>query len=170
MTKFKGALECEALGVYLLSGQVGAFYRELSKQGVLVHTFGTDVFESRAEIQAAGRAMQGAVYPNLRVPEDFRERYRSTFAKDSQISYAYNAYTLGNWFHSLFARASHLSKSEILALLRGGPTTYPIDRTQSELRVTHLSFPLILRRVTQDGFEDVDGPDTTTARARMKLP
>jgi hypothetical protein len=153
-----------------LSGQVGAFYRELSKQGVLIHTFGTDVFESRAEIQAAGKAMQGAVYPNLHVPEDFRARYRSTFDKDSQISYAYNSYTLGNWFHSLFANASHLSKGEILALLRSGPTIHPIDRTQSELRVTHLSFPLALRRVTEDGFEDVGRFDTVTARARMKLP
>lgn len=170
VTKFKGASDCETLGVYLLSGQVGAFYRELSKQGVLIHTFGTDVFESRAEIQAAGGAMQGAVYPNLHVPQEFRARYRSAFAKDSQISYAYNAYTLGNWFHSLFAHADHLSKSEILALLRSAPTIHPIYRAQSELRVTHLSFPLTLRRVTQGGFEDVDGPDTTTARARMKSP
>jgi ABC-type branched-subunit amino acid transport system substrate-binding protein len=168
VTKLKGSSKCDALGVYLLSGQVGAFYRELSKQNLVIHTFGTDVFESRAEIEAAGSAMQGAVYPNLHVPSEFRSRYQTTFAKDSQISYAYNAYALGAWFHLLFARAPRLSKAEILALLQSGPTPHPITRTQSELRVVHFSFPLTLRRVTKEGFEDVEGFDSATARARMK--
>lgn len=170
VTKLKGTPACEALGVYLLSGQVGAFYRELAKQGLSLPTFGTDVFESREEIKAAGRAIHGAVYPNLHVPSEFRERYRSSFATDSQISYAYNAYALGNWFHSLFAHASDLSKAEILALLRNGPTTHPLVRTRNELLVTHLSFPLTLRRVTNDAFEDIYREDATTTRARLKLP
>ncbi len=170
VTKLKGASACQALGVYLLSGQVGEFYRELAKQGLFLQTFGTDVFESREEIKAAGRGMRGAVYPNLYVPREFRERYRSSFAKDSQISYAYNAYTLGNWFHSLFAHTSGRSNEEILGLLRNGPMTPPLVRTQSELRVTHLSFPLTLRRVTNDGFEDIYRDDAaTTVGAARKL-
>jgi ABC-type branched-subunit amino acid transport system substrate-binding protein len=170
VTKLKGTSACEALGVYLLSGQVGVFYRELAKQGLSLHTFGTDVFESREEIKAAGRAMHGAVYPNLYVPSEFRERYQSSFAKDSQISYAYNAYAVGNWFQSLFAHTSDLPKAEILALLRNGPVTHPLARTRNELQVTHLSFPLTLRQVTHDAFEDVYREDPTTARARAKLP
>lgn len=164
VTKLKSNSSCEALGVYLLSGQVGVFYRELTKQGVSLPTFGTDVFESRSEIQLGGSAMRGAVYPNIYVPSEFRELYQKSYSNDSQLGYAYNAYVIGSWFHSLFGDAHELSKSEVLLLLRTSPTTQPIERTLSDLSVTHLSFPLTLRRITDDGFEDSFNPTTTRAQ------
>lgn len=82
----------DALCVYLMSGQIRQFYRQFADQGLSIPTIGTDFFESTDEIAAAGRAMEGAIYPHNPVPMSFHERYAARFGNDSQIAYAVNGY------------------------------------------------------------------------------
>lgn len=82
----------DAIGVFLLSGQISQFYRQLHQQNVSVVTFGTDFFESTTEIKAAEGGMEGAVYSNNTVPPSFAQRYRSLFGNDLQLSFAGNGY------------------------------------------------------------------------------
>ncbi len=82
----------DAVGVFLLSGQVGQFYRQLQEQNVTVATFGTDFFEDSNEIRTARGAMEGAVYANNSVDTAFAERYRAQFDNDVQLTYAGSGY------------------------------------------------------------------------------
>ena len=50
VTKLK-ASEFDAVGVFLMSGQIAHFYRQYAEQGVSLPTFGTDFFESYTEVK-----------------------------------------------------------------------------------------------------------------------
>lgn len=82
----------DAIGVFLISGQVSAFYRQMSSQGLSLPTFGTDFFESTTEIRNAAGGMEGAVYTHLGVGAAFRQSYLKKYGNDYQIAYA------GNWY------------------------------------------------------------------------
>lgn len=82
----------DALGVFLVTGQVAQFYRQLEEQRLKIPTFGTDFFESSTEISNAGPAMDGAFYSNNAVDPSFHKQYLTTFGNDSQVTHAGNAY------------------------------------------------------------------------------
>jgi hypothetical protein len=69
----------DALGIFLLPGQVAQFYTELQKQNVNVPSFGSDVFDSVSEIKAAHGAMNGAVLAHHVVTDSFRTSYVEKF-------------------------------------------------------------------------------------------
>jgi branched-chain amino acid transport system substrate-binding protein len=135
----------DALGIYLLSGQIQRFYREAARIGFTPVTFGTDGFESREEVDASGKAIHGAIYPNLAVPADFQRRY---------------AYIVGLWIHSTFGSPvgssdtkpdrESVRKALMAASFQGGATL-----AVSPQNSTHIVFPLVVRQITQDGFRDV---------------
>jgi len=70
----------DALGVFLVSGQIGQFYRQLQASGLHAPTFGSDFFESRDEIARAGLAIEGALFSNILVQSDFAERHHPSGA------------------------------------------------------------------------------------------
>lgn len=84
--------QIDALGVYLIPGQISLFYKQAAALGLAVPTFGTDIFESKTEIAAAGGNMSGAVYSNISIPDTFIDRYRLRYGDDNQVSYGYNGY------------------------------------------------------------------------------
>ena len=86
------AKKVNVLGVYLLSGQAGLFLSQAGRIGLKVPSLGTDVFESENEIKRANGFMEGAVYANLKVPDDFYQRYLSKYSSTTHIPFAYNAY------------------------------------------------------------------------------
>jgi ABC-type branched-subunit amino acid transport system substrate-binding protein len=151
----------DALGIYLLAGQIQRFYREAARIGFAPVTFGTDGFESREEVEASGKAMHGAIYPNLAVPEDFQRRYVATFHRNDQISFAYNAYIVGLWIHSTFGTPvgpssikpdrESVRKALMAASFQGGATLMVSPQNS-----THIAFPLVVREITQDGFRDIE--------------
>ncbi len=78
----------DAIGLYLLNGQVSSFLKMMRQQQIDVPVFGTDFFESRAEIQQSLGGMEGSVFPNNGVSEAFHEEYMKLFGTDSQITWA----------------------------------------------------------------------------------
>ncbi len=78
----------DTLGVMLFAGQIGNFYNQKSNLGLDIPTFGTDFFESKSDIETAGKNINGAVYANFLVSEQFEKEYVSKFGNDSQISQA----------------------------------------------------------------------------------
>jgi branched-chain amino acid transport system substrate-binding protein len=145
----------DAIGVYLLSGQVQSMYRELGKLRFARPSFGSDVFESRGEVEGAGGAIEGALYPNLLVPADFRSRYRARFAKDSQVAYAYNSYVVGRWFLSAFGAGQDVARTDVLGRLKSLPLNESVKVRVAPNEVTYLDFPLVVRRVGRGDFEDL---------------
>jgi ABC-type branched-subunit amino acid transport system substrate-binding protein len=145
----------DAIGIYLLSGQVQSIYRELGKVRFARPSFGSDVFESRSEIHGAGATIEGAVYPNIFVPSEFRDRYRANYGKDSQIAYAYNAYVVGRWFFAAFGKGRGVTSTTVLDRLRGVPIGESVTMQRAPRNVSYLSFPLVVRRVHAGTFEDL---------------
>lgn len=76
---------CDALGVYLLPGQIRAFFEQARPLQLKSQIFGTDVFESIEEITASKGAMEGAVFVNLAVPAQFRDRYIAKYRNENQL-------------------------------------------------------------------------------------
>lgn len=92
------ATKYDAVGVYLGSGQIGQFYKQMAEQDVKLVTFGTDFFESQSDIDAAGTAIDGAVYAHYDVPDTFKEEYLAKFGNLSQVAYAGNSFDMATFF------------------------------------------------------------------------
>lgn len=91
----------DAVGVFLLSEQIGLFYKQMREQKVLLKSFGTDFFESSSEIKLANGGMEGSIYANNTTSEAFTKKYIQQFKNDSQITYAGNGYDFANLACSL---------------------------------------------------------------------
>jgi ABC-type branched-subunit amino acid transport system substrate-binding protein len=78
----------------LVGGQIAQFYKQKEELGVDIDTFGTDLFESPAELKAAQGLMDGVVYPNYDISDEFWDRYVDTFNSNSQVTWAGNGYDL----------------------------------------------------------------------------
>jgi branched-chain amino acid transport system substrate-binding protein len=148
----------DALGVFLISGQVSTFYRQLKQQQVTTPTFGTDFFESPVEIQSAGGAMEGAVYPHLGISPHFEAQYKEKYKNDYQIAYAGNAYDLAVMLGTLFNSASSgLSSEKILEALKSDKSslvgvTGAAKYQHSSDGDSYFEFPIQLKRVENGSF------------------
>lgn len=109
----------DALGVFLISGQISTFYRQLQTQGLSLPTFGTDFFESSTEIRLASGGMEGAVYTHLGVTPEFEATYLRQFKNDYQIAYAGNSYDMAVLIGTLFNGGSTPNAEEVMAKLTG---------------------------------------------------
>jgi ABC-type branched-subunit amino acid transport system substrate-binding protein len=151
----------DVLGVYLYPGQISSFYRNLSQLRVLIPTFGTDIFESRAEIRSAGQAMHGALYPNFEIPEWFEDEYRQRFKNDAQISYAYNGYAWAIITAHVFKSVSgKISSEDLIGRFKTvSSAEVGINFIPNKLPegVFCYEFPAIVRRVVDGEFETAKG-------------
>lgn len=82
----------EALGVFLVAGQVSQFYKQLKEQKAKLPTFGTNFFETQSEVDLANGAMDGAVFANHHVSQRFQESYKAAYGNLSQLTWAALAY------------------------------------------------------------------------------
>lgn len=142
----------DAIGVFLISGQVSSFYRQLRDQKVALPTFGTDFFESTSEIKMAGAAMEAAVYPHLGVDKSFASRYVGKHGNDYQIAYAGNAYDIAVMIGTLFNNAARLSADQIMDELRSSKTslngvTGPFKYRHTRDGDSYYEFPVQLKRI-----------------------
>jgi ABC-type branched-subunit amino acid transport system substrate-binding protein len=150
----------DALGLYLYPSQVSALYRQLGIIGAGIPSFGTDVFESHQVITAAGRAMEGAVYPNLSMPKWFVEEYITNFGDDTQIPYAFNGYAWAAITADLFSRISHHpGADEIMKLYTSvlgseGGVDFRYHATPDGDR--YWEFPVVLKTIKNRQFVTVE--------------
>jgi branched-chain amino acid transport system substrate-binding protein len=154
----------DLLGVLLITGQVQSFYRQLNDQKINIPTFGADFHGSQTEIAASGPAIDGAVFPDLKVAPEFRSRYKAKFGNDIQIAFAANAYDVALLVAKLFGNgtSSSLTNQEILAALRGNTIisgahshfSYSNDNQHGPAYKT----PLVIRRIEGAGI--IDYPDS----------
>jgi ABC-type branched-subunit amino acid transport system substrate-binding protein len=62
--------------------------------GLKAEIFGTDLCECAAELAPEPDLIDGCVYPDNAVSEDFRTRYRSAFGDEAQLTFAGAAYDM----------------------------------------------------------------------------
>ena len=119
----------DAIGVFLVSGQVSTFYKQAKELGVAVPvTFGSDFFESQSEIDAAQGLMNGAVYANTGATEDFVNKYVAAFNNSSQMASAAYGYDLAKIFNSAI---DYTSKDTVLSSLKSVKNFSGVEGTLS---------------------------------------
>ena len=150
----------DVIGVFLISGQVSAFYRQLAEQKVSAPTFGTDFFESTSEIRDAKGGMNGAIYPHLGTNEEFRNNYIIIYGNDFQIAYAGNWHDMALVIGALFNETSGFTNDEIMSKLRL-PTIYKgvcgdFKFVENENGGPHFSFPIKMKKIDKLSITEVN--------------
>ena len=98
----------DAIGVFLYPGQISQFYKQVRQQQLSLPTFGSDAFESNAEIAASGSAIEGAFFANNGVSEEFRGAYSKKYGNDHQISFAGLGFDLAMFLAEQFGETNSL--------------------------------------------------------------
>lgn len=147
----------DVLGVYLFPGQVSSFYRQSKEQNLSTPTFGTDIFESESEIKAANGNMDGAVYPNILVPEGFASKYREVFKNDTQVAYAYNSYEFALAAANVFKSITDWNAETILRAFEEVPKRVGVPYVfQDKQKVgKYFGFPMVVRRIELSKIRDL---------------
>lgn len=147
----------DAIGVFLLSGQISQFYRQLRHQRISVSTFGTDFFESSTEIQSAEGGMDGAVYANNTVPSSFAGRYRSLYGNDLQLTYAGNGYDFAKLACSTLI--SGTSAETVMKALESSHKRNGIlgdyNLVKTEAGDKFFRFPIAVKKIEGADFKDI---------------
>jgi branched-chain amino acid transport system substrate-binding protein len=146
----------DAVGVFLLSGQVSLFSAQLRLLGVGVPIFGTDFFESMTEVKDAKGSLDGATFANNEVSASFRQRYTAAFGNDFQINHAANGFDftvlickeLGSDVASLSATELLLKTSRATSLSgQQGEGRFVTSATGDK----YFDFPVVIRKITGTG-------------------
>lgn len=155
---------CDALGVYLLPGQVRTFFTQSNQYDFSHQVFGTDIFESKEEILAAKKGMEGAVFANLAVPEPFKVAYEGQFGNANQVTMACIMHDLVLRIVPLVtvARSPSDLMQKISALKKETFRCGPSEFVSSENGEQFVRFPVVLKTVLED--------DITTTVTAQKHP
>lgn len=154
----------DALGVYLLPGQISSFYRQLREQYISLPTFGVFTFDSKSEIGRAEGAMEGVVFPTHHVEGAFRREYLDRFQSDAQLTWAALAYEFARALAPLSGKLAKSSDGEsvIGILSRMPPAT---DSAAGRFEFAHderigayFKFPLVLKVIRSNSIEEVSHP------------
>jgi branched-chain amino acid transport system substrate-binding protein len=156
-----GSKKFDAVGVFLITGQVSTFYRQLRQQGLRIPTFGTDFFESASEIELAAGGMDGAIYPHLAVTSAFAKQYQQKFGNDFQLAYAGNAHDIAILIGTLFGSGeAPKTSSATMERLRAAPT---IEGVAGSFQFRHtlagdsyFEFPVRLKKIVGKQIENLD--------------
>lgn len=150
----------DAIGVFLISGQVSTFYRQLQQHGLQIPSFGTDFFESTTEIKLSAGGMHGAVYPHLSVTPQFASKYRQMFGNDYQLAYAGNAHDIALLIASVFGSVK--TSLDSAAVIKGLTSAPSVEGVAGAFRYRHTAdadsyyeFPVHLKRITGEHFENI---------------
>lgn len=138
----------DILGVLLFSGQISTFYRQLKTQGLNLFTFGVDNFDSQEEVKNSHGAMEGAIYPIIKVPDEFQKKYTQSFNNTTHLVFAYNTYIFCKLMADLVNnyQAENLSSLEIIQAIKSEAKKLSVAKLK-ESRSTYISFPIVLKTV-----------------------
>ncbi len=147
--------DCDALGVYLLPGQVRAFFNQFEGRGLTLPIFGTDIFESPDEIKAAKGAMENSVFVNIDVPPEFNEQYRLNYTAESQIATACSTHALLEAVvKSLKGAATGTGWFEVLKTTNGLLTKCgPVSFVRAENGEQYLNPRVVLKTIKNEKVE-----------------
>lgn len=89
-----GSKNPDVIGVFLGTGQVSSFFRQLNQLNKKIPTFGADFLASSKEIKDSGPSIDGTVFPHFTVCSTFSSKYLARYGDDTHIAEAVNAYDM----------------------------------------------------------------------------
>lgn len=144
------AQRLDAVGVFLVSGQISYAYRALNDQNAGLPTFGTDFLDSMLEVWKAGPAMDGAFFSTNWVSPAFSREYQELFGGDARLSHAANGHDFAKFLcRDMPRKKPGFTPDEILELVEGmqGEGALGEYRYQNVDGDRHVTFPLVIRRI-----------------------
>ena len=143
----------DALGVYLMPGQIASFYRQLAEQRLPLPTFGINTFENQSEVDRAAGAMEGVIFANHHVEATFRKFYQEKYGNDIQITWAALAFefrrAIDKLSPALLSATNARERIDIFAGLpeQSGEATGRYAVIRSRENGIYFRFPLTLKTV-----------------------
>jgi branched-chain amino acid transport system substrate-binding protein len=149
----------DAVGVFLIGGQISQFYRQSKQLDLKLNTFGTDAFDSMKEAQDAQGAMTGAVFIAPYADSGFVQRYVKTFGNDLQAAWAANGYEYALLTAKLFGeKQEKLTADQILERYKssdkeqGETATYKFNESPEG---SGFDFKVVARKIEADKIVDI---------------
>lgn len=84
------AAKVDAIGLFLFPSQASSLAKNLHKPGAIL--FGSDFLESPTTLVDSNGALEGALYPNNIIDEEFRRQYLKRFGSEAQIKFGAEGY------------------------------------------------------------------------------
>jgi ABC-type branched-subunit amino acid transport system substrate-binding protein len=84
------AAKVDAIGLFLFPAQASSLARNLHLPNAKL--FGSDFLESPTALVDANGALEGALYPNNIIDEEFQRRYQERFKSEAQIKFGAEGY------------------------------------------------------------------------------
>jgi len=152
--------EYDALGLFLVPGQISSFYRQASALRFQAPFFGTDFFDSEDEASKSGELIQGTFFPAFATGKNFRSRYRQRFGNDLQIGYAGNAYDFAVFFGQVLSPYKKKPQvNDLIGALKSAPVfegvsgNYQYNETP---KGSGFDVALALKVVTAEGIKELE--------------
>lgn len=151
----------DALGLFLLSGQVSNFARRLKEQAISVPLFGTDFFESLTEVKQAQGGLKDAIFSNNEVSPDFRKTYVQKYGNDLQINHAANGYDFATLLCSRILPDMDTFSSDTILKHVADVSSYSGEQGHTKFTSNSESdksfpFPVVVRKVKDEIIETID--------------
>lgn len=142
VSKLKG-LAVDAVGVYLIPGQIAQLYRQLSEQGEVHATFGTEDLGTKSEIEKFPSLMEGAALVRNVVAASFADLYGKRYGDVTHLGHAAHAYDIAYYLTLIPEGATPERFMEVFrkAPLRNGPLGVPERQTTPQGGVS-FTFPV----------------------------
>lgn len=158
LAKLRGK-QYDVLGVFLVSGQISQFYREMRQFSLKVDTIGTDFFDSMNEVKQSQGAMAGAVFAAPWIDASFIETYKERYGNDVQVAWAANGYEFAKLTGRLFGNEDQkLSADEIIKRYtsnkdeQGSSSRFKYEESADG---SGFDFKTVARRVEADRIVDI---------------
>jgi ABC-type branched-subunit amino acid transport system substrate-binding protein len=140
------------IGVFLLTDQLITFMRQARENGLTAEIFGADLCETAANTEGNGRYLEGCIYPDNEVSSEFRDRYRTKFGNESQLTFAGASYDMSSLVAEYFKANPNSSPAETLAALSRvrdrqgvlGKFSFRDDPTFGKF----FEYPVVVKRIT----------------------
>lgn len=149
----------DAVGIFLVSGQIAQFYRQARQLGLNEKTFGTDFFDSIKEVRDAKGAMTGAVFAAPYADSDFVKNYVNTHGNDYQVAWAANGYEFAVLTAKLFGNSPDtinpddvINRYKSSTDTQGTATTFKFNESAEG---SGFDFKVVARKVEQDSIVDL---------------
>jgi branched-chain amino acid transport system substrate-binding protein len=146
------ATRANRVGVFLLTDQLITFMRQARDNGLTAEIFSSTLCESAAKSEGAGKYLEGCIYPDNNVSKEFREEYRTTFANESQLTFAGAAYDMSTLLAEYLKANPSSSQSETLTALSQvrdrqgvlGKFSYKDDSTFGKF----YEYPVVVKKIS----------------------
>lgn len=169
--KIKRGLErkqFDAIGIFLLTGQIGTLFQRMTTYGISAPTFGSDVFGQVDEMRKAGPAARGGVFAIFQATKSFSDRYYERFGDRLQLHYAANSYDLAKLIYNQLAHGDGsrsadaiMSRLQNVKVHDGALGTFRyVD--EADLRMENpgrrFVFPVVMKEIVENGESELLPP------------